>query len=98
MLSIVAVPTQLATAETVGAPVGWPIYTSDGKAIGRVIATGFDEDNKPVLVAEIARPLGLGPQAVAIPTNLFVRRPGRIELTITEVEVNARLRRGERKR
>lgn len=98
MLVILAAPAQLATAEPARSPVDLPIYTSDGKAIGRVIATGFDDDNQPVLVAEIDRPLGLGPQAVAIPTDLFVRRAARIELTITEAEVTARLRRGKRKR
>jgi hypothetical protein len=71
--------------------VGLPIYTSDGKAIGRVIATGVDEDNRAVLVGQIERPLGLGPQATAIPIDLFVRKRDRIELTLTEAEVNARL-------
>jgi hypothetical protein len=71
--------------------VGLPIYTADGKVIGKVLATGTDEDDQPVLVAEIERPLGLGPEAIAIPTNLFVRKQGRIELTLTEMEVNARL-------
>jgi hypothetical protein len=78
--------------------VGLPIVTSDGKAIGKVVAAGTDEDNQPVLVGEIERPLGLGPEAIAIPTELFVRRQGRIELTIDEAEVNARLGRTERQR
>jgi hypothetical protein len=71
--------------------VGLPIVTADGKAIGKVVATGMDENDRPVLVGEIERQLGLGPEAIAIPTDLFVRRHGRIELTITEAEVNARL-------
>jgi hypothetical protein len=70
---------------------GLRVYTADGKAIGRVIASGLDDDNRPVLVAEIERPLGLGPQAIAIPTDLFVRRRDRIQLRLTEAEVNARL-------
>jgi len=73
--------------------VGLPIVTSDGKAIGKVVATGVDDDNQPVLVGEIERQLGLGLEAIAIPTDLFVRKEGRIELTITEDEVNARLAR-----
>lgn len=72
-------------------PVGLPIYTSDGKAIGKVIATGIDDDDKPVLVGEIEQSLGFGPTAIAIPTDMFARKPGRIELTLTEAEVNARL-------
>jgi hypothetical protein len=71
---------------------GQPLYTSDGKEIGTVIAMGLDEENnEPVLVAEIAQPLGLGPVAVAVPTNMFVRKGDRIELTLTEAEVHARL-------
>src|SRR5262245_27023120 len=62
---------------------GLPIFSSDGKRIGKVLAPGIDEDDQPVLVAEIERPLGLGPISVAIPTNLFVVRVDRIELTIT---------------
>jgi len=73
--------------------VGLPVYTADGKAIGKIVATGTDEDNQSVLIAEIERPLGLGPEGIAIPANLFVRKQGRIELTITEAEVNARLER-----
>src|SRR5688572_3444586 len=77
--------------KTERAAVGLPVFTSDGKAVGKVVATGIDEDDQPVLVAEIERPLGLGPEAIAIPTDLFVRKQGRIQLTITEAEVNARL-------
>ncbi|HEY7550248.1 MAG TPA: PRC-barrel domain-containing protein [Hyphomicrobiaceae bacterium] len=73
------------------APAGLPLYSSDGKLLGRVIAAGVDNDDRPVLVAEIQRPLGIGPQAIAIPTDMFVQRPDRIELTITAAEVNARL-------
>ena len=73
--------------------VGLPVFTADGKAIGKVVATGTDEENAPVLIAEIERQLGLGPEAVAIPTDLYVHKQGRIELTLTEAEVNARLAR-----
>jgi PRC-barrel domain protein len=88
-----ALPQQRAPAKAQKADraVGLPIVTSDGKAIGKVVATGVDEDNKPVLVGEIERQLGLGPEAIAIPTELFVRKHGRIELTITADEVNARM-------
>jgi hypothetical protein len=70
---------------------GLPLYTSDGKLIGRAIAMGLDDDDEPVLVAEIARPLGIGPEAIAVPTDMFVHKDDRIELTITEAEVNAKL-------
>jgi PRC-barrel domain protein len=70
---------------------GLPLYTSDGKEIGKVITMGVDEDNEPVLVAEIAQQLGLGSMAIAVPKNMFVHKGGRVELTITEAEVSARL-------
>jgi hypothetical protein len=73
------------------APAGLPLYSSDGKLLGRVIAAGVANDDEPVLVAEIQRPLGIGPQAIAIPSDMFVQRRDRIELTITAAEVNARL-------
>jgi hypothetical protein len=71
---------------------GLPLYTADGKQIGKVIAMGLDEEDRPVLVAEIAQPLGLGPMAIAVPTDMFVRKGNRVELTLTEAEVNARLK------
>ena len=78
--------------------VGLPIFTSEGKEIGKVLATGIDEDDQPVLVAEIERPLGIGADAVAIPTELFVRKSHRIELTITDAEVRDRLAGAKHKR
>ena len=71
--------------------VGLSIFSSDGKRIGKVLATGIDGDDQPVLVAEVERPLGLGAIGVAIPTNLFVVKADRIELTITAGEVASRL-------
>lgn len=71
--------------------VGLPIFSSDGKRIGKILATGIDEDDQPVLVAEVERPLGLGPIGVAIPTNLFVVKADRVQLTITACEVASRL-------
>jgi hypothetical protein len=78
--------------------VGLPIFTSDGKKIGKVLATGTDEDNRAVLVAEFERPLGIGADAVAIPTDMFLRKTNRVELTITEAEVRARLAGAKHKR
>jgi hypothetical protein len=71
---------------------GLPVYTADGKQIGTVITMGLDEDDEPVLVAEIAQPLAIGPTAIAVPIDMFVRKGDRIELTLTEAEVNVRLK------
>jgi hypothetical protein len=89
-------PQQRPAAKVERTAIGLPIVTADGKAIGKVVATGTDTDNQPVLVGAIERQLGIGPEAVAIPTDLFVRKQGRIELTITEAEINARLGQAER--
>jgi sporulation protein YlmC with PRC-barrel domain len=71
---------------------GQPVYTSDGKEIGTVITMGLDEDDEPVLVAEVVQPLGLGPTTVAVPTKMFARKGDRVELTLTEAEVHAKLK------
>jgi PRC-barrel domain len=78
--------------------VGLPLFSSDGKRIGRVLATGTDDDDQAVLVAEIAWPLGIGSHAVAIPSDLFVRKAGRVELTITAAEVAERISKSEGQR
>jgi hypothetical protein len=43
-------------------------------------------------VAEIAQPLAIGPTAIAVPIDMFARKGNRIELTLTQAEVNARLK------
>jgi hypothetical protein len=93
-----AVSQQQRPAKADRVPVGLRIFTSDGKAIGKVLATGIDDDDKAVLVAEIERPLGIGADAVAIPTEMFIRKFNRIVLTITEAEVRDKLARAEHKR
>jgi len=66
------------------AVVGLPIFTSDGKEIGKVLATGTDEDGLAVLVAEFEGAFGIGSVAVAIPTDMFMLITDRIVLAITE--------------
>ena len=80
------------------AVVGLPIFTSDGKEIGKVLATGKDEDGLTVLVAEFERSSGIGSVAAAIPTDMFVLITDRIVLSITENEVSQRLARAGRRR
>ena len=48
-------------------------------------------DDGPVLLAEIERPLGIGPIIVAVPTNMIELRADRIELTITAIQVRNKL-------
>jgi hypothetical protein len=83
------------TANAAGAAVGLPVFSSDGKQLGKVLAEGVDEDDQPVIVAEVERPLGIDPHLAAIPTYMFVQRPDRIVLTITAEEVANRLLRAQ---
>jgi len=80
------------------AVVGLSIFTSDGKEIGKALATGTDEHGLAVLVAEFERPVGIGSVAVAIPTDMFVVMSDRIILSITEAEVSQRLAGTDRRR
>ena len=80
------------------AVVGLPIFTSDGKEIGKVLATGTDEGGLAVLVAEFEGAFGIGSVAVAIPTDMFMLITDRIVLSITEAEVSQRLARADRRR
>jgi PRC-barrel domain len=75
--------------------IGLPVFSSDGQQIGKVTELG-KYDGQPVLIVEIDRPLGIGPDAVAIPIDMFVQRPDRIELTITADQVRDRLARPDR--
>ena len=76
--------------------VGLPVFTSDGQLAGRISNLGRDVQGQAVLIAELDRPLGIGPRTVAIPIDLFVQRPDRIELTITGEQVSDRLAGPER--
>jgi hypothetical protein len=80
------------------AVVGLPIFTSDGKEIGKVLATGTDEDGLAVLLGEFEQAFGIGSVSVAIPTDMFVLITDRIVMAITAAEVGQRLARADRRR
>jgi hypothetical protein len=83
------------TADAARAAIGLPVFSSDGKQLGKVVAEGIDEDDQPVIVAEFERPLGIASHLAAIPTYMLVQRPDRIVLTITAEEVANRLFRAQ---
>jgi len=83
------------TVYAAGAAVGLPVFSSDGKQLGKVLAEGVDEDDQRIIVAEVERPLGIAPHLAAIPTYMFVQRPDRIVLTITAEEVANQLFRAQ---
>ena len=68
------------------APIGLPIYTSDGEHLGEVLQV-ISYGDKPALRAEIGSFLGLGTTTAVIPANMFDRKADRIELTMTAAEV-----------
>jgi hypothetical protein len=74
-------------------PCALPIFTSDGVQIGEVAETGTDEDGHLVFLAELAKPLGIGTEIVAIPLELIVLRKDRVNLVLTATEVRQRLSR-----
>jgi hypothetical protein len=84
------------TANAARAAIGLPVFSSDGKQLGKVVAEGIDEDDQPVIVAEFERPLGIAPHLAAIPAYMLAQRPDRIVLTITAEEVANRLFRAQR--
>ena len=83
------------TANDARAAIGLPIFSSDGKQLGKVVAEGIDEEDQPVIVVEVERHLGIAPNLAAIPTYMFVQQPDRIVLTITAQEVANRLFRAQ---
>ena len=82
---------QQALQRPAAALVGLPVFTSDGKLMGRIVDRGREGHGQAVLIAELDRPLGIGPQTVAIPIDMFVQRPDRIELTVTAEQVRDRV-------
>jgi hypothetical protein len=73
------------------APTGLRLFSSDGKQLGKVIGEGADDDDQPVIVAEIERPRGADSYLAAIPTDLFVQWPDRVVVKISANEVAKRL-------
>ena len=74
--------------------IGLPIHSSDDQQVGLVTEAGID-DGEAILIGEIERPLGLGPDVVVITSDMFVNRGDHIELTITAEQVRDRLARPE---
>ena len=67
-----------------------PIRSGDGQPIGIVThaGSGFGET---VLIGEVDRPLGLGPELIAISADLFVDMGDHIQLTLTAAQVREKL-------
>ena len=48
-------------------------------------------DGKAVLIGEVERPLGLGPELIAISADMFVDRGDHIQLTLTADQIREKL-------
>ena len=67
-----------------------PIRSVDGQPIGIVThaGSGFGET---VLIGEVERPLGLGPELIAISTEMFVDRGDHIQLQLSAAQIREQL-------
>jgi sporulation protein YlmC with PRC-barrel domain len=84
-----------ATSQIDKSLVGLPLVTSDGETVGYITEVGID-DGQAIAIGEIVRPLGIGYDAVAIPTEMFAHKGDHVELTIPAEEVRTRLKRPEK--
>jgi len=67
-----------------------PIRSVDDQPIGVVTQAGIG-DGEAVLIGEVERPLGLGPELIAISADMFVDRGDHIQLTLTADQIREKL-------
>jgi hypothetical protein len=67
-----------------------PIRSLDNQPIGVVTQAGIG-DGEAVLIGEVERPLGLGPELIAITADMFVDRGDHIQLTLTADQIREKL-------
>ena len=70
--------------------VNLPIRSVDGQPIGIVSHEGAGFGNT-VLIGEVERPLGLGPELIAISTEMFVDRGDHIQLQLSAAQIREQL-------
>ena len=75
--------------------VGMPIVTVDGATIGYITEVGID-DGQAIVIAEIVRALGIGYDAVAIPTEMFTHKGDHVELMISAEQIRSGLEHPEK--
>ena len=75
--------------------VGMPIVTVDGATIGYITEVGID-DGQAIAIAEIVRALGIGYDAVAIPTEMFTHKGDHVELMISAEQIRSGLEHPEK--
>jgi len=63
-----------------------PIRSVDNQPIGVVTQAGIG-DGEAVLIGEVERPLGLGPELIVITADMFVDGGDHIQLTLTADQI-----------
>ena len=67
-----------------------PIHSIDGQHIG-VVTQAAIGGGEAVFIGEVERPLGLGPERIAISADMFVDRGDHIQLTLTADQIREKL-------
>ena len=73
-----------------GSLVGLPVVSSDGEQIGHVALVVADEGG-PVVLAEVARPLGIGSASITLHPEMFIDKGYQVELVATAEQIRAKL-------
>ena len=78
------------TSEVAPRLLNLPIRSVDDQPIGVVTQAGIG-DGEAVLIGEVERPLGLGPELIAITADMFVDKGDHIQLTLTSDQIREKL-------
>jgi hypothetical protein len=87
LLAVPAVAQQKQPSSEDLAAFGLPVYSSEGQRIGRVTQVRTADGQVFALRAELSSAAGLGGRVVDIPASRFTRGTGRVQLSLTTVEV-----------
>ena len=89
-LAIAQEPEAVPRSEVAPRLLNLPIRSLDNQPIGVVTQAGIG-DGPAVLIGEVERPLGLGPELIAISADMFVDRGDHIQLTLTAYQIREKL-------
>ena len=89
-LAIAQGPEAVPRSEVAPRLLNLPIRSVDDQPIGVVTQAGIG-DGEAVLIGEVERPLGLGPELIAISADMFVDRGDHIQLTLTADQIREKL-------
>ena len=89
-LAIAQGPEAVPQSEIAPRLLNLPIRSVDDQPIGVVTQAGIG-DGEAVLIGEVERPLGLGPELIAITADMFVDKGDHIQLTLTAEQIRENL-------